>query len=39
MGFIEQIAPLIQKYAPKYGINVCSPIISQYIIESASVTS
>ena len=39
MGFIEQIAPLIQKYAPKYGINVCSPIIAQAILESASGTS
>lgn len=39
MGFIEQIAPLIQKYAPEYGINVCSPVIAQAILESASGTS
>ncbi len=39
MGFIEQIAPIIQKYAPQYGIRVCSPIISQAILESASGTS
>lgn len=39
MGFIEQIAPYIQKYAPKYGIKVCSPIISQAVLESASGTS
>ena len=39
IGFIEQIAPLIQKYAPKYDIKVCSPIIAQAILESASGTS
>lgn len=39
MGFIEQITPYIQKYAPKYGIKVCSPIIAQAILESASGTS
>ena len=39
MGFIEQIAPYIQKFAPKYGIKVCSPIIAQAILESASGTS
>lgn len=39
MGFIEQIAPIIQKYAPQYGIKVCSPIIAQAILESASGTS
>ena len=39
MGFIEQIAPLIQKYAPEYGINVCSPVIAQAVLESASGTS
>ena len=33
--FIEQIAPLIQKHAPAYGIKVCSPIIAQAILESA----
>lgn len=39
MGFIEQIAPYIQKYAPKYGIKVCSPIIAQAVLESGSGTS
>lgn len=39
IGFIEQIAPIIQKYAPTYGIHVCSPIIAQAILESASGTS
>ena len=39
MGFIEQIAPLIQKYAPQYNICVCSPIIAQAVLESASGTS
>lgn len=39
MGFIEQIAPYIQKYAPKYAIKVCSPIIAQAVLESGSGTS
>ncbi|MDE7044111.1 MAG: N-acetylmuramoyl-L-alanine amidase, partial [Acetatifactor sp.] len=39
IGFIEQIAPHIQKYAPRYGIRVCSPIIAQAVLESASGTS
>lgn len=39
MGFIEQITPYIQKYAPKYGIKVCSPIIAQAVLESAAGTS
>lgn len=39
MGFIEQIAPYIQKYAPKYGIKICSPIIAQAVLESGSGTS
>lgn len=39
MGFIEQIVPYIQKYAPKYAIKVCSPIIAQAVLESASGTS
>lgn len=39
MGFIEEIAPLIIKYAPQYGIKVVSPIIAQAILESASGTS
>lgn len=37
--FIEQIAPLIAKHAPRYGICVCSPIIAQGILESAKGTS
>ena len=37
--FTEQIAPYIQKYAPRYGIRVCSPILAQAILESASGTS
>ncbi|MCM1100154.1 MAG: N-acetylmuramoyl-L-alanine amidase [Clostridium sp.] len=39
MGFIEQIVPYIQKYAPQYGISICSPIVAQAILESASGTS
>ena len=38
-GFINRIAPLIQKYAPQYGIAVCSPIIAQAILESGHGTS
>lgn len=38
-SFVEQIAPLIQKHAPKYNIKVVSPIIAQAILESASGTS
>lgn len=34
-NFVDKIAPLIQKYAPLYGILVNSPIIAQAIIESA----
>ncbi|MDD3369117.1 MAG: N-acetylmuramoyl-L-alanine amidase [Lachnospiraceae bacterium] len=37
--FIEQIASLIKKYAPQYGICVYSPIIAQAVLESASGTS
>lgn len=37
--FIEQIAPLIAKHAPRYGICVCSPIIAQGVLESAKGTS
>lgn len=33
--FISKIAPLVQRYAPQYGIKVCSPIIAQAILESA----
>lgn len=32
--FIRMIAPYIQKYAPVYGIKVCSPIIAQAVLES-----
>lgn len=37
--FIEEIAPIIQKYAKKYGYKVCSPIIAQACLESAYGTS
>lgn len=37
--FIEKIAPLVQKYAPQYNIKVCSPVIAQAVLESASGTS
>ena len=37
--FIREIAKHVQKYAPKYNIKVCSPIIAQAILESASGTS
>lgn len=37
--FIEQIAALVKKYAPSYGIKVYSPIIAQAILESAYGTS
>lgn len=39
MGFIEQIAVYVQKYAAQYGIMVHSPIIAQMVLESASGTS
>ena len=39
LDFIKQISPFIQKYAPKYGIKVCSPIIAQAVIESRYGTS
>ena len=32
--FIEDIAKYVRKYAPKYGIKVCSPIIAQACLES-----
>lgn len=32
--FIKRIAKYVQKYAPSYGICVCSPIIAQAILES-----
>ena len=34
MSFITEITPLIQKYAPSYGIKVVSPIIGQAVCES-----
>ena len=37
--FIKEIAPIIQKYAKKYGYKVASPIIAQACIESAFGTS
>ncbi len=39
MEFTEQIAAYIQKYAPQYGIRVCSPILAQAVLESACGTS
>ena len=32
--FIEAVAGYVQKFAPEYGIAVCSPIIAQAILES-----
>ena len=32
--FIEKVAEYVQKYAPQYGIKVCSPIIAQACLES-----
>lgn len=37
--FIHDIAVLVQKYAPTYGICVYSPIIAQAVLESAQGTS
>lgn len=37
--FIDTIACYVQKYASDYNIAVCSPIIAQAILESASGTS
>lgn len=39
MGFIEKAAVYVQKYAPQFDIKVCSPILGQMILESASGTS
>lgn len=39
MGFIEELAGYVIKYAPQYGICVFSPIIAQGILESSSGTS
>lgn len=38
-SFIKEIAPLIQKYAKKYGYKVASPIIAQACLESGYGTS
>lgn len=32
--FIKNIAKYVQKYAPSYGIKVCSPVIAQAVLES-----
>lgn len=37
--FIKKIAPIVQKYAPQFGIKVVSPIIAQSILESQHGTS
>lgn len=37
--FISELANYVQKYAPIYDIGVCSPIIAQAVLESASGTS
>lgn len=37
--FIKRIAPVVQKYAPKYGITCCSAVIAQACLESAYGTS
>ena len=34
MGFIEDIAPLVQKHIAEYGIKIASPIIAQAVLES-----
>lgn len=39
MSFEMEIAKCVQKYAPQFNIKVCSPIIAQAILESASGTS
>lgn len=39
IDFIKSIASFVQKYSPQYSIKVCSPIIAQAILESASGTS
>ena len=36
---IRDSAKYVQKYAPKYGIKVCSPIIAQLLLESGRGTS
>ena len=37
--FIEQVASLVRKHAPSYGILVYSPIIAQFFLESGNGTS
>lgn len=37
--FIAEVAKYVQKYAPQFGIAVCSPIIAQACLESAYGTS
>ena len=37
--FIQDIAVLVRKYAPSYGIEVYSPIIAQAVLESGYGTS
>lgn len=39
MGFIEEVATYVAKYAPQFGICVYSPIIAQAVLESGSGTS
>ena len=39
MGFIEEVAVYVQKHAPQFEIAVHSPIIAQFVLESASGTS
>lgn len=38
-AFIDQVASLVRKYAPQYGVMVNSPTIAQAILESAWGTS
>lgn len=38
-SFRDQIAALIRKYAPRYGIHVYSPIVGQAVLESGDGTS
>ena len=33
-AFISKVAKAVKKYAPKYEIKVCSPVIAQAILES-----
>lgn len=37
--FIEKVGAYVKKYAPAYGIKVYSPIIAQFVLESAMGTS